>query len=210
MAGDGRSSDYGKEAIDVLLKRMEDNRDRLVVIVAGYPASMEGFLNSNPGLRSRFTRFMYFDDYSPRQMGMILSNFLKAGHYTLASDGYAYLSILFNVAFQRRDERFGNARFVRNIFEEMCNRQAMRLTSSGKRQDKTSLQTFIGSDVPLDTVGLDLNGIDIKSARWKSECPKCKTIARIKSKLLGRRVRCNVCAQQFMLDWLDLMGAPLM
>src|SRR5690606_15016647 len=127
--------------------------------------------------QSRFTRFLNFDDYLPTEMGMILSNLLKAGHYTLKPEGYAYLSILFTIAYARRDEKFGNGRFVRNIFEEMCNRQALRLTAQATQQDKTALQTLLGCDVPLDTVGLEVDLLNIASARWKSICPQCNSLA---------------------------------
>jgi hypothetical protein len=210
LSATGGQFDYGKEAIDTLLKRMEDHRERLVVIAAGYPEPMAHFLDSNPGLQSRFTRFMHFDDYSPTEMGMIFSNLLNAGHYTLTADGYAYLSILFTVAYARRDQKFGNGRFVRNIFEEMCNRQALRLTSVATTQDKASLQTFIGHDVPLDNIGLDFEILNITAARWKSQCPKCNKTAKATSNLLGQRVKCNACDERFTLLWPEIVDHAML
>lgn len=201
LSATGGQYDYGKESIDTLLKRMEDNRDRLVVIVAGYPEPMAKFLDSNPGLQSRFTRFLSFDDYSASELGCIFSNLASAGHFQLTSDAYALLSIMFTVAYARRDSKFGNGRFVRNVFEEMCNRQALRLTATGIAQDKSALQTFSGDDVPLDQVGLGRDVINLSLARWKADCPKCGKVAKAPYEMLGRRVRCRSCSGNFKLEW---------
>ena len=209
MSATGGQHDYGKEAIDTLVKRMEDHRDRLVVIVAGYPEPMAQFIDSNPGLQSRFTRYMHFDDYAPSEMGRILSLLAEKGHYELGPDGYAYLSILFSVAFARRDDKFGNGRFVRNVFEEMCNRQALRLTSDATQKDKHSLQSLLGDDVPLDFVGLDRGVLDVDKARWQSRCPKCEKRLRASARFLGQRVKCNTCGERFVLEWPDLINHPM-
>jgi len=123
-----RDNDFGQEAIDTLLKFMEDNRDDLVVVVAGYPERMAGFLNSNPGIRSRFTRFMNFQDYSPDELASIFAGFCKEGGFTLTDGATAKAKGIFEEQFLQRDEAFGNARFARNLFEQCLVRHARRIT----------------------------------------------------------------------------------
>jgi SpoVK/Ycf46/Vps4 family AAA+-type ATPase len=117
--------DFGPEAIETLLKRMEDYRHRLVVIVAGYPRLMNRFLDSNPGLRSRFAREIVFPDYSTDDLVLISHKFLRENEYRLAEDAEETLRrILANPV---RGEGFGNARFARTLFEQALNAQALRL-----------------------------------------------------------------------------------
>jgi stage V sporulation protein K len=122
--GDDRA-DFGPEAIETLLKRMEDYRHRLVVIVAGYPRLMHQFLNSNPGLRSRFSREITFPDYSTEELVQIAHTFASDNEYVLGEGVDAELSAILSGA--ARGERFGNARFVRTLFEQALNAQALRL-----------------------------------------------------------------------------------
>ena len=117
--------DYGREAVDTLLKRMEDNRERLVVIVAGYPRLMHGFLDSNPGLRSRFAREISFPDYTTAELVAILRKYCSDHRYQLAEGSEETLRRLFDGA--ERGEGFGNARFARNLFEWALIAQALRL-----------------------------------------------------------------------------------
>jgi SpoVK/Ycf46/Vps4 family AAA+-type ATPase len=124
----GKDQDFGQEAVDTLLKFMEDNRDDLVVVVAGYPDRMAAFLDSNPGIRSRFTRFMNFQDYSPEELSNIFSGFCKDGGFTL-SDGASEKTLgIFEEQYVQRDKNFGNARFARNLFEQCLVRHARRIT----------------------------------------------------------------------------------
>ena len=131
----GKENDYGQEAIDTLLKFMEDNRDDLVVVVAGYPEKMAGFLNSNPGIRSRFTRFMNFQDYSPDELSSIFAGFCKEGGFTLSDGATAKAKGIFEEQFLQRDETFGNARFARNLFEQCLVRHARRITRADNITD---------------------------------------------------------------------------
>lgn len=144
--GDGRV-DFGPEAIEVLLKRMEDHRHRLVVIVAGYPRLMEAFLLSNPGLRSRFAREIRFPDYSTDELEAIFTGTLAQHEYTLA-DGAAETLRRILVG-RRTGGESGNARFVRTLFEQALGRQALRLTREGDpaRLDRAEVTALTAEDL---------------------------------------------------------------
>ena len=125
LARDGDQLDFGDEAIETLLKRMEDNRHRLVVIVAGYPQLMRRFLESNPGLRSRFSREIEFPDYSTDELVEIFRRFAGDAEYVLGDGAEEALRTI--LANAERDSSFGNARFARTLFEQALNAQALRL-----------------------------------------------------------------------------------
>jgi type VII secretion ATPase EccA len=126
----GSGNDYGQEAISTILKRMEDYRDRLVVIVAGYKNEMQRFIDSNPGLKSRFNRYIDFPDYTPQELVDIFKMYMKRNQYTIADDAEELLVEKLNYAVEHKDRNFGNARYVRNVFEKAIQAQANRL--SGK------------------------------------------------------------------------------
>lgn len=138
--------DFGPEAIDTLLKLMEDNRDRIVVIVAGYDRLMENFLGSNPGLASRFTRHIKFPNYSGEELLEILNRQCQASQYEIDLDTRSYLLQVFDVEIAKLGEKFGNARFVRNLFERAIEIQASRLLSSGIPVSKEHLMRLQHSD----------------------------------------------------------------
>jgi stage V sporulation protein K len=122
-----RDDPYGSEAIATLLKVIEDHREELAVIVAGYPAKMQLFLGSNPGIRSRFNKYLSFEDYTPEQLVSIFKRFCAQNGYALADSAQTKLVGLFTKAYGQRDETFGNARFARNVFERALERQATRI-----------------------------------------------------------------------------------
>lgn len=125
----GGESDYGKEAIATLLKRMEDDRDRLVVILAGYTKDMKQFIDSNPGLQSRFNRYIEFPDYTAEELYQIFALNLKKYDYHVTEDAKEALQHFFENAVTHKDVNFGNGRFVRNIFEKVLENQTNRLAS---------------------------------------------------------------------------------
>ena len=125
----GRSeNDFGQEAIDTILKAMEDHRDDLVVIVAGYDGLMDDFIHSNPGLESRFNRFLHFDDYTPEELLQIFERQCEKGCYTLAEDARETVKDALEEA-SADAVSFGNARGVRNLFEKILTAQANRLAA---------------------------------------------------------------------------------
>lgn len=123
----GSENDFGQEAIDTLLKRMEDDRDRLVVIVAGYTKEIKAFIDSNPGLSSRFNRYINFPDYTKTELTEIFKRLASKYHYTISNDAEQELSLLLENSLSKGDKHFGNGRFVRNLFEKVIERQANRL-----------------------------------------------------------------------------------
>ena len=121
------ANDFGREAIEVLLKNMEDHRDDLIVIVAGYTDLMEKFIHANPGLESRFNKYFYFADYDGGQLFSILESMCKKNGYTLSPEAAQWAKEDLETLYQERDENFGNARDVRNLFEKAVSRQSDRV-----------------------------------------------------------------------------------
>lgn len=128
----GDSSDFGKEAIDTLLKRMEDDRGKFIVIAAGYTDDMKKFLESNPGLQSRFTKYFTFEDYSPPELMTIAKAIFASKNLKLDSEAEQKLGIYFNEIYRSRDKNFGNARLVRNIVDGAVRAQLLRLVDLPK------------------------------------------------------------------------------
>ncbi len=141
LANQDSPNDFGKEAIEALLKGMEDNRADLIVIVAGYTELMGNFINANPGLESRFNKYFYFEDYNGGQLMEIFSSMCEKHGYTLDQATQAYAKDGFQALYDERDENFGNARDVRNIFERAVSRQSDRVAGmeSPKKEDLMAL-----------------------------------------------------------------------
>ena len=128
-------NDYGKEAIDTILKSMEDNRDDLIVIVAGYPVLMDKFLHSNPGLESRFNKFIYFDDYDAQELYDIFCLMCEDANLSLDDGADEYAKQYFAKMYEHKSDNFANARAVRNFFEEVITAQANRLAKKDEISD---------------------------------------------------------------------------
>ncbi len=140
------NQDFGREAIETLLKMMEDHRDDLVVIVAGYTAEMEEFIDSNPGLASRFNRYINFPNYTPAELLKIFLNFCAKHSYVLSESTHHGLQTIFSREIQVQRERFSNARYVRNLFEKVIEAQAQRVFAMPDAS-KTDLQAILPVDV---------------------------------------------------------------
>ena len=156
---EGGEKDFGREAIDTVLKFMEDNRDRMAVVVAGYTERMRKFIDQNPGLQSRFNRYIEFPDYSADELLEIFRDQAKTKGYALEEATESLVRRVFECLYESRNEQFGNARTVRNLFERTISMQSDRLASSGKELDKTELVTIKKEDIPLhefaSTLGSD-------------------------------------------------------
>ena len=140
------NGDFGQEAVDTLLKRMEDDRDSFIVIVAGYTEPMEEFLQSNPGLRSRFNKFIEFEDYSEEELYQIFISLCTDKDYHLTEDADSTVRKHFHNMVENKDEHFANAREVRNFFERCIERQANRLVME-ESFDRAMVTTFTKEDV---------------------------------------------------------------
>ena len=186
--------DYGQEAIDTILKAMEDNREDFVVIVAGYPDLMETFINSNPGLRSRFNKYFFFEDYSAEELKKIFDIYLKKNDYTLSDEARVIVEKHLEDMVKNKDSNFANAREVRNYFEKIVNRQASRAVNITdatneelglitpddlKFSDDVFKWAFIGTGTLANFVGDELMGSEKHdiTAVYSHTPEKCKAFA---------------------------------
>jgi SpoVK/Ycf46/Vps4 family AAA+-type ATPase len=168
----GKGNDFGQEAVDTILKRMEDSRDRLIVIVAGYPSEMNRFILSNPGLQHRFNRYFTFNDYQPEELLEIFRRIAESANFKIAPDAMEKVSKYLNYVYQSRTDTFGNARLVRNLFEEVVQLQSARLAEMEHISDE-DLCTITLEDInravadeykeeiteSLDEIMAELNGL---------------------------------------------------
>jgi len=140
------SNDFGQEAINIIIKRMEDYRDRLIVIVAGYPDEMKIFIESNPGLKSRFNRYFYFDHYTPKELFDIFKIFCDNSLFKLEKKAKNKLIKLFELLYENRDKSFGNGRLARNLYERILEKQANRIAAITPLTDEI-LNTLKENDI---------------------------------------------------------------
>ncbi|PXY39695.1 hypothetical protein DMB65_16855 [Flavobacterium cheongpyeongense] len=140
-------NDYGAEAVNTLLKRMEDHRNDLAVVVAGYTEPMQVFIESNPGLKSRFNRFFHFKHFTPAELFQIFESYCKKSDFIVSEEAKEKLTDTFELLYAEKNESFGNARTVRNLFEKCVQNQANRIVKLKKLNEKV-LKTFSEEDIP--------------------------------------------------------------
>jgi hypothetical protein len=197
---------YGSEALQVLLKRMEDDRTRLVVILSGYPRPLEKLLRYNPGLSSRFSRRYAFPDYSASELGQIFETLCRKNRYTLPSLCRAKLLLGFNYLLTHRDERFGNGRLARNIFEQSIERLANRISAIVPLTHEL-LTTLEAVDIEMEDVPAEVwKDLESESQVFRMSCPGCHHTSRIPQAYLGRKVNCKRCNLSFSADWGETDG----
>jgi SpoVK/Ycf46/Vps4 family AAA+-type ATPase len=149
LNAEGRGNDFGQEAVETLLKLMEDHRHDFVVIVAGYTDKMEEFISSNPGLRSRFNKFLLFEDYKPEQLVEIFKGFCLKAAFKITPGAEQKLLEMFKLLNLVRDESFGNARTARNLFEMTISKQANRIVTLPNINEEV-LATIEDADIPTE------------------------------------------------------------
>ncbi len=198
---------YGQEAIQVLLKRMEDERDRLVVILAGYPVEMRQLLGSNPGLSSRFSRNLDFEDYSALELAEIFGQMCDKNHYELPPEARAKVIVGFHDLHKDRDEHFGNGRTVRNIFELAIRHMANRIVRIADLSVE-QLTTLEAGDIEFEHLSANAkeqlsNG---DALQFYLRCPACEHGKSAPQKFLGQRVRCPKCKKNFDANWGELVS----
>lgn len=142
----GGENDFGREAVETLLKAMEDHREDLVVIAAGYDGPMEKFISSNPGLLSRFNRYIRFPDYTGEELYAIFRDNAEKSGYTLSGEAETAARELLCRLYDRRGDNFGNGRDARNLFEDAVSRQADRLAAL-ENPTKEDLMTLLPEDI---------------------------------------------------------------
>ena len=142
---------FGSEAIDTLLKRLEDDRGKFICIVAGYTDNMHDFIDSNPGLKSRFTQTIHFDDYTPDELTQIFINLCKGKNFTVDADTEAAIHRQFEQLYLRRDKNFGNAREARRIFDQAVEKQSQRLVTMMGNPDfkDEDMYRITSADLPM-------------------------------------------------------------
>ncbi len=193
---------FGREAVQTLLKRMEDDRNRLVVILAGYPNEMQTLLQSNPGLSSRFSRNLDFEDYTALELSQIFGIMCDKNHYHLQTSTRAKVSLGFHHLYEMRDRHFGNGRNARNLFEHAIRRMANRIAEIAELsiQQLTILEPEDIEFRKLPEQVFEQLATD-NQLRFHITCPECNLGKEVPEKYLGKRVRCPKCEHDFDANW---------
>jgi SpoVK/Ycf46/Vps4 family AAA+-type ATPase len=155
LKGAEGSNDFGQEAIDTLLKRMEDDRGKFVVIAAGYEHNMEIFIQSNPGLKSRFTHFIHLADYKPDELFAIYVSMAKQNGYAITDDAQVLAKEAIEAIYRSRGQDFANGRTMRNLFDETKRRLASRIALLSKEERANVLTLITAEDIPRAKNGSD-------------------------------------------------------
>lgn len=195
---------YGREAIQALLKRAEDDRDKMVVILAGYPDEMQDLLRSNPGLSSRFSRHLNFIDYTPLELSKIFGLMAGKNRYELGSDARLKVMLGLRYLYDHRDRHFGNGRTSRNLFEHAVRRMANRLADDVDITQE-ELVTLQPSDIEFKRVPAAIfEDLDVSKIELTIACPECEHTKVAPTDFLGKKVKCPKCQELFSADWAEL------
>lgn len=199
---------YGDEALQVILKRAEDDRDRLVVIMAGYPKPMHRLLKSNPGLSSRFSHKLEFPNYSALELCQIFQLFCEKNNYILPPTARVRLMTGFDHAVRRADEHFGNGRLARNVFQRAIRRQASRVAPITPLTREV-LMTLEADDIVIEGVPLEiLSDPAAQTRQLNMRCPHCEAPNAISPATLGKTIICRTCGKSVRADWGELSDDP--
>ncbi|MEM9367096.1 MAG: AAA family ATPase [Planctomycetota bacterium] len=192
---------YGREAIQTLLKRMEDDRECLAVILAGYGDEMTTMIESNPGLKSRVGTRIEFDDYSPPELGNIFELLCRKNDYRLGAAARHRLLLGMTQLHEDRDRHFGNGRLVRNSFEESVRKLADRIANAPNLTEEL-LTALTPDDIRVPGLSDDhLCELGQRKHRLRIHCEACSKAASIRPTSLGGRVRCPGCDQTIKTGW---------
>jgi hypothetical protein len=195
---------YGREAIQTLLKRMEDDRSSMAVILAGYSNEMDEMIRSNPGLSSRINNKIEFDDYSPAELGMIFQRMCEQNQYELPGDARYRVLLGFDHLYKRRDRHFGNGRLARNAFEESVRRLADRIAEVTQLSESL-LTSLTADDIAMPGISPhDFEEILARDAILRVTCEGCGRRIRIPPTAMGTQIKCTKCGQIQRHDWANL------
>jgi hypothetical protein len=199
LVSDQGEDAFGNEAVQALLKRMEDDRDRLVVILAGYPEPMDQLLKSNPGLTSRINTKFTFEDYNASDLGRIFEVLCRRNRFEFTAETQARLLLGFQWLYDHRDEHFGNGRMVRNTFENALRQLANRISGIAPLTEEL-LTVLQPQDIEFPRVPQPaIDGVE--NRRFAVSCPGCSRVSEVPASFLGKRVRCNQCQHRFHAAW---------
>lgn len=192
---------FGHEAVQTLLKRMEDDRERLVVILAGYPDEMQKLLRSNPGLSSRFSRKLEFVDYTPLELARIFGLMTDKNHYRLDADARGKVILGLTHLYERRDRHFGNGRTSRNLFEHAIREQANRIAAMAELSVE-QLSTLEAADIEFLRCPTEVFLPLTEGTLYVYlSCPACAHGKDAPHKYLSESVRCPKCEHSFVPGW---------
>lgn len=205
---------YGREAIQVLLKRMEDLRSRLVVILAGYPEPMDDMLKSNPGLTSRVGTTLHFPDYTPGELLAILLQLAAENRYTLTREAQSLVLQALLETEGKRDEHFGNGRVIRNLFEQSIRRMASRIApiTPVTHQLLTQIEAsdisllVLVPDGKFDNAGFDTSGSSPLERKVAFQCRGCQQKIRATMAQTLAESPCPKCKQPLLLAQIERLA----
>ncbi|TWU45372.1 Stage V sporulation protein K [Novipirellula aureliae] len=195
---------YGREAIQTLLKRMEDDRESMAVILAGYSDEMAMMIRSNPGLSSRINTRIHFEDYAAPELAKIFESLCKQNQYRLPSEARHRLLVGLQALYEKRDRHFGNGRTVRNAFEDTVRCLADRIANQPELTESL-LTTLLANDIRLPGISPQkLTDLVRRPHVLRIVCSGCERRVRMMPESLGRRVRCKQCEHIQLADWAEV------